>query len=541
MRKVLLKTAILSVIISSITAVLGLIGYIPGLGVLGSIQDEFIPMAPSTAISFLILNLIILILPHVDWKRRNTLIGCFFAIFVSLFGILETFDAFLGTDLNLENLLIPSVGTLGSIPIARMSPSTGFLFFIAGLATFSLIFLRFKKEKSSKLMHLAGVLGALTILIALIFFLAYIYGTPLLYGQGSLVPMALTTAFGFLMLGVGLFASSDKKSFPLRFIAQSNTYAQLLRIFLPLSIIAVLSGSVVTIFIQLFSNVNAAFISATIVVLVAGVTGLVINWASKIIGESIDEEQTKRKNIEVLLQETIYHTELYKDIFAHDINNILQNILSANHVIGTSLEKDTRQGNKEIIGMMNIIKEQVDRGRKLTSNVRRLTQIEEQKLSLKSIDILKILKDSIQFLQNSNQNKKINILIDSFQDTLYLQANELIQDLFENILINAIKHNNDGIIEISIKISKEIQNKDNYCKIEFNDNGLGIEDERKLTIFERASFNKTTRNGMGLGLSLVKKIVDSFRGKIWVEDRIKGEYPKGSKFIILLPMKGISR
>ncbi len=537
MRKILIKTAILGAIISSITAVLGLIGYIPGFGVLGSVQEEFIPMAPSTAISFLILNILILILPYINWKRRNTIIGCFLALLVSFFGILETLDGFLGTDLNLENLLIPSAGTLGAIPIARMSPSTGAVFFIGGLATFSLIYIRFKKISNPKLMNLAGILGALTMVVALIFLLAYIYGTPLLYGQGSLVPMALTTAFGFLMLGVGLFASSDKTSIPLRFIAQPNTYAQLLRIFFPLSIIAVLTGSLVTFFIQFISTVNAAFISATIVVFVAGITGLVVNRVSKVIGESIDEEQTKRKNAEALVQEALNQAEIYKDILAHDINNILQNILSANQFRSTLQEKNTQEEDSELNEMTNIINRQVNRGGRLISNVRSLSQVEKQKLLFKSIDIIKILHNSIQFLQNSYQNKKINIQIDSIKEKLNIQANELIQGLFENILINSVKHNLNEIIEIRIKISKEIQNNINHCKIEFIDNGVGIADERKLTIFEKIFIKKRDGSGMGLGLSLVKKIVESYSGKIWVEDRIKGDHLKGTNFIILLPMK----
>lgn len=537
MRNVLKKTALLGVTISSITAVLGLIGYIPGFGVLGSIQEEFIPMAPSTAISFLILSILILILPHTNWQKRNTIIGCFLAILVSFFGILETLDGFLGTDLNLENFLIPSAGTLGAIPIARMSPSTGAVFFIAGLATFSLIFFRFKKIKSPRLMNLAGILGALTMSVALIFLLAYIYGTPLLYDQGSLVPMALTTAFGFLMLGVGLFASSEKTSIPLRFIAQPNTYAQILRIFFPLSIIAVLTGSLVTVVVRFISTVNADIIFATIVVFVAALTGLVVNWVSKIIGESIDEEQNKRKNAETLLHEALNQAEIYKDILAHDINNILQNILSANQFIGELQENGTQQENSEVREMTNIINGQIIRGKKLISNVRSLSQIEKQKLSFKSMDIIKILQTSILFLQNSYQSKKISIQFNSIQEKLNIQANELIQDLFENILINAVKHNSNNPIEIGINISMEIQNNINYCKIEFIDNGVGIADERKLTIFEKISKKKRTGSGMGLGLSLVKKIIEIYNGKIWVEDRIKGDHLKGANFIILLPIK----
>ncbi len=42
-------------------------------------------------------------------------------------------------------------------------------------------------------------------------------------------------------------------------------------------------------------------------------------------------------------------------------------------------------------------------------------------------------------------------------------------------------------------------------------------------------------HGMGLGLSLVIKIIESYNGKIWVKDRVKGDYMKGSNFILLIP------
>ncbi len=41
---------------------------------------------------------------------------------------------------------------------------------------------------------------------------------------------------------------------------------------------------------------------------------------------------------------------------------------------------------------------------------------------------------------------------------------------------------------------------------------------------------------MGIGLTLVKKIIDNYNGEIWVEDRIPGDYSKGSKFCFLIPM-----
>jgi len=532
MRNVLKRTAVIGSIVAILTAVLGLIGYISGFGVLVSIQEDFILMAPSTSISFILLSSIVLLLPNIKWGKRNTIIGCSIALLVSIFGLLEIIGLIFDIDLNFEDLIFPSAETLGSIPVRRMSHSTAGVFFIAGLATFGLIFYRFKNIKSLKLIHWSGILGSLTMIISVIFMMAYIYGTPLLYEQGSLIPMGMPTAFGFLMLGMSIFTSSDKTSFPIRLIAQPNTYAQLLRIFFPLSIIAVLIGSLVTVLIHFFSNVNATFISALIVGLVAGFTGLVVNWVSKIIGGSIDEEQAKRKRAETSSQKALNRAEFYKDLFTHDISNILQSIRSTNHFIRNPQNKGDPQEIKELADMIN---EQVDRGAKLVSTVRRLSQLDEEVTPIASVDAMNYLNESVRVLKNYFQNKDIKIQINSFKEKLIIQANELLQDVFENILINAAKHNDNDVIEITIHISMHTQNDIENYKLEFKDNGIGIIDERKSTIFQRGNSMPKERGGMGLGLSLVKKIIESYNGKIWVEDRIKNDHLKGSNLIILIP------
>ena len=67
------------------------------------------------------------------------------------------------------------------------------------------------------------------------------------------------------------------------------------------------------------------------------------------------------------------------------------------------------------------------------------------------------------------------------------------------------------------------------------DDGIGIEDSRKELIFQRAYSRKSIGSGIGFGLSLVKKIIESYKGEIWVEDKVKGNHTQGSKFIILIP------
>jgi len=83
-------------------------------------------------------------------------------------------------------------------------------------------------------------------------------------------------------------------------------------------------------------------------------------------------------------------------------------------------------------------------------------------------------------------------------------------------------------------LKKKITDGD-FVRIEFIDNGIGIPDVRKNTIFNRRVGYNSNLKGMGIGLSLVKKIVQLFNGEIIVEDRIKGDYTKGSNFILKFP------
>ncbi len=94
-------------------------------------------------------------------------------------------------------------------------------------------------------------------------------------------------------------------------------------------------------------------------------------------------------------------------------------------------------------------------------------------------------------------------------------------------------------LSIRLQVSKVQKNKINYLKMEFIDNGIGIHDKLKDIIFQRGYANKKKTKGLGFGLSLVKKIIKSYNGQIWVEDRVKGDFSKGSNFIILIPLYSI--
>jgi PAS domain S-box-containing protein len=258
--------------------------------------------------------------------------------------------------------------------------------------------------------------------------------------------------------------------------------------------------------------------------------------AIQVILHDISEKKTTEiqlKSSEKRYREAYQRVEFYKDLFAHDVINIFQ-VISSSTELFRILNKNIRFP-KESEDILNLIKEQTKRGNRLVSNVRALSKLEEAEINLKSVEIYRILENSIKYVKDSFYYKDIHLHFNFIHNEIYVHANELLADIFENILINAVKYNANEIIEISIKISRIVEDKRIYIKIEFIDNGIGIKDSIKELIFKRGSKDRKGGKGMGLGLSLVCKIVKEYGGDVWVEDRIEGDYTQGSNFVLLLP------
>ena len=222
---------------------------------------------------------------------------------------------------------------------------------------------------------------------------------------------------------------------------------------------------------------------------------------------------------------------LLQNILAHDMNNILQAIISSVELSKYLLQRDDKE---KLTEMLSRIELQFDRGRKLITHVRNLSELEDQSLPLERIEICGLLEEAITNIRESFKSKELQIQCE-LPLKHYTLANPILLDVFENILHNAVKHNLNEIIEISVSISSIREEDTDYLKIEFVDNGLGVNDELKQAIFRTDHESESLSRGLGVGLSLVKKAIEVFHGRVWVENRVADDYTRGAKFIILLP------
>ncbi|MBY9012031.1 MAG: HAMP domain-containing histidine kinase [Candidatus Lokiarchaeota archaeon] len=239
------------------------------------------------------------------------------------------------------------------------------------------------------------------------------------------------------------------------------------------------------------------------------------------------------QDVENVYQDAYNKTKCLEGLFIHDISNLFQIISNSIELCGSLLKEEIKK--EDFQEYFQLISQQLLRGKKLIRNVRNLADLENFEIVLEPVEVFFELRDAVNFTLLSFPNREIKVKFVSDFENLYSLANELLSEVFENIIINAIKYNKQKVAQIEIIVSKIDINSGNFVKIEFKDNGIGIKDDRKNSIFQEVHLKRRNSNGMGIGLSLVAKLIDLYGGEIRVENRIGGDTTKGSNFIILIP------
>ncbi len=170
----------------------------------------------------------------------------------------------------------------------------------------------------------------------------------------------------------------------------------------------------------------------------------------------------------------------------------------------------------------------------LINDILDLSKIESGKMELKleNISLSKIIESLTRTMMPilTPMKQSLDVEIENDLPPLHADKAKLKQVLF-NLLSNATRFSPDRG-----KLKIEAVRKGDWCQVSVIDNGTGIKKEDQKRIFEPFCQldNPPTRekSGTGLGLTLVKQIVEKHGGQIWVES----EYGKGSRFIFTLPL-----
>lgn len=155
----------------------------------------------------------------------------------------------------------------------------------------------------------------------------------------------------------------------------------------------------------------------------------------------------------------------------------------------------------------------------------------ELKLELKRLDIIRVLKESLEEHEMLSKKRKISLkAVKSFEKSVFVLADkEKIREVIDNLLVNSIKYGKEkGHVDI------EVIDMDDNIMVEISDNGIGISAKDLPRIFERFFRTDKSRSremgGTGLGLSIVKHIIEAHNQSINVQSKAG----KGSAFSFIL-------
>ncbi len=222
--------------------------------------------------------------------------------------------------------------------------------------------------------------------------------------------------------------------------------------------------------------------------------------------------------------------EFYSDLLFHDVRNLCQDaVLQIDLSITkteTSPEESIRKQNKGRLEILRI--------GELISNIDKFFKTKRKDYDLHSIDLYNPYMKAVEKIRLKFEPRLINIEHNLIQGKYLATANDWLEDIFFNILNNAVRYDKNPEANIKVTIQKSQENVD-FWEIIFSDNGPGIDDDLKKNLFDRYARSKGTIHGSGFGLTLVKEIVESYNGFISVEDRDPANPSKGISIIVELP------
>lgn len=215
-------------------------------------------------------------------------------------------------------------------------------------------------------------------------------------------------------------------------------------------------------------------------------------------------------------------------VLAHELKSPLSAVQNYLLIMNDKLYGNDLSKYSEMLSRSMI---RIDGMRKLIADLLDLTKIESGKKERKisNIDIIPIIKEHLEDTEVAASQKGINIE-KHFNEKLFFNIDkEELAIILNNILTNAVKYNKENG---QVLFSTEISN--NNLIIKCKDTGIGMTQEEKDRLFNEFVRIKNSKTkdipGSGLGLSILKKLVDLYKGSI----EVNSEPDKGTEFIITL-------
>ncbi len=253
----------------------------------------------------------------------------------------------------------------------------------------------------------------------------------------------------------------------------------------------------------------------------------------------LEELNKTQEDNQRLVKEVMGYDELKNEFFSnisHEFRTPINVLLSTLQLINLQQQDMSNDSNTtKITKYINIMKQNCYRLLRLASNLIDITKMDSGFFEINPIkcNVVEVIEDITMSVAEYIQGKGIRLQFDTDVEEKTISADpEKIERIMLNLLSNAVKFTEDqGSVFVNIK------DKGESVEVSVKDTGIGIPEDKLGIVFERfRQVNSSlTRNheGSGIGLSIVKNLVELHGGTI----RVESEYGKGTEFIFELPAK----
>ena len=220
-------------------------------------------------------------------------------------------------------------------------------------------------------------------------------------------------------------------------------------------------------------------------------------------------------------KQSAHQTEILLDLLFHDVRNFINTTRTALELL--EIDSSNEDTKKEHIA---ISLDQTDGMTNLLARVKGILSKKEPG-EFASMNLIEALRESISTVMSQYGEEMLEIGLKSEleDDTPFVLADQLLSEVFVNILTNAIKYTEEETKWIDIDWNRWSVNP-SFVVISFSDRGKGIPEGLKSKVFGRFALESST--GMGLGLNVISRLVEQYGGYLWFEDRVEGDHSQGT-------------
>lgn len=530
----ILKIIILSLAI--ITSTVGLtvfLGWMFGIELLKSLSSSNVSMKANTSVLF-ILSGISLILRMFRDRKIPDLISKIVVLFVISVCLLIMSEYIFKWNAGIDELIFSdgpvSVKTL--FP-GRIAFNTCLCFLLIGIALF------LHGSKTKNLQYLSQIILLITVLLAILPILGYMYDERQLLTLAFYNNMALHTAITLLILSTGTLCLPQTSGL-LTILTSKGSGGYMARRLLPLTILI----PIVFIWVRLITkSLGPSGDSTDVLVLSLFYIGTFAIYIWKI-GKSVNaiendrikaENELKHLNIELEKRvkertEQLLESNRELEAFAYSVSHDLRTPLR--HLIGFSeiLESEVSgKSDPQIIRLSETIKSSAQRMSRLIDELLSYSRLGRTNLKTSLLSLNTLIEEVIHEAHDITKNRDIKWKLSKLPE---IKADPiLIKLVLQNLINNSIKFTSkkrEAVIEVNY--SEENENKFTFY---IRDNGAGFNMEyasKLFGVFQRLH-NTEEFEGTGIGLATVNRIIKRHNGMVWA----KGEVDEGATFYFTIP------